>query len=267
MGHNGELARSANMTTPTMQDGRKTYDLGKPFYTDLTTGEVDTELVAMKFLTPQPPLWADGLGKKQVLDVACGQSHILVCARVPGVFETRVYSSGLNSYGQLGLGDCGPTTNRHELTLVPTLNGANIAKVAAGGMFSMAMDIFGSIIFGWGRADYGQVGHGEVRDVGAYETIPKQISFPDQESGDVLRFTQIDASTTTASAITDSGKIYTWGFGEMGATGHPGSLVDITRPLKLENLPDSAHTEYDVVAASGGGQHSLLVVQGYSKSE
>ena len=267
MGHCGELARSANMTTPTIEDGRKTYDLGKGFFSDLSTGKVDTELVATKFLTPQPVLWADGFGKKQVLDVACGQSHILVCARIPGVFDTRVYSSGLNQYGQLGLGDSGPTTNRHELTLVPTLKDANIAKVAAGGCFSMAMDIFGNVIFGWGRADYGQVGDGTEKDPGAYEATPKQISFPDLEPGVVLRFTQIDAASTTASAITDRGEIYTWGFCESGATGHPGSLIDFTRPMKLENLPDSAQTEYNVVAASGGGQHTVLVAQGFSKSD
>ena len=115
MGHTGELARSANMTTPTMVDGEKTYKLGKEFYTDMSTGDFRTELVQKKFLTPLPPIWAGGLEKMQVLSVGCGGAHMLVCARRPGQFESNVYSSGLNQYGQLGLGD---QKSRHELTPV-----------------------------------------------------------------------------------------------------------------------------------------------------
>lgn len=78
---------------------------------------VDQKLIQERFLKPLPPLWKGMLPntKMSVLSVSCGDSHMLVAARKPGSADSHVYSTGLNNYGQLGLGD---TKNRSELTLV-----------------------------------------------------------------------------------------------------------------------------------------------------
>ena len=118
MGHSGELARSASMTSPSKDSsGNTSYELGKPFYTKEVDQELKflTQVVNEKFLTPLPPVWAGVPTQKQVLAVACGAYHLLVSARNVGEFPTSLYTSGLNQYGQLGHGD---TLNRHELTAV-----------------------------------------------------------------------------------------------------------------------------------------------------
>jgi len=76
-------------------------------------------VVLEHFLTPKPVLYNFG-GTKVVLHVACGSSHMLVTAREMGEFKSRLYSAGLNTYGQLGHGDSctDGKKNRHELTLV-----------------------------------------------------------------------------------------------------------------------------------------------------
>jgi alpha-tubulin suppressor-like RCC1 family protein len=63
-----------------------------------------------------------------------------------------VYSSGLNSYGQLGLGD---TVNRNTLTQIGT--DIDWSVVSAGGFHTIALKN-NETIWVWGRNNYGQLG-------------------------------------------------------------------------------------------------------------
>jgi regulator of chromosome condensation len=80
------------------------------------------EIMKHDFLIPKPVKYSPAIGKHIVLDVACGQNHMLVVLREEDSFETKVYGTGLNQYGQLGLGD---NTNRNVLTLV-SIREANV---------------------------------------------------------------------------------------------------------------------------------------------
>jgi hypothetical protein len=130
MGHKGQLARSQDMTTP---DAKGDYDLGKNFCyhkVDDENGVVDytganEEIILKHFLTPLPPIFAHGLPSLNmiVVGIACGGHHMLVTARAPGESTSKLYTCGLNNYGQLGHGDVNDPANdisadRHELTLV-----------------------------------------------------------------------------------------------------------------------------------------------------
>jgi hypothetical protein len=111
-GNHGELARSADMTTPS-KDGK--YNLRSNQYYRYTSDSIES-IVRNQFLKPSPVRWSWGSHhNKQVVSIACGQYHLLACAREAGDTQLRLYSSGLNNYGQLGLGD---NEDRHELTLV-----------------------------------------------------------------------------------------------------------------------------------------------------
>ena len=74
------------------------------------------DLIKSQYLKPQPPIWAGPELKRTVLTISCGGYHFLVSTREQGGLS--VYSSGLNNYGQLGLGD---TDNRCELTKVRSM--------------------------------------------------------------------------------------------------------------------------------------------------
>jgi hypothetical protein len=129
MGHKGQLGRSHNMTTP---DANGNYDLGKNFcyHKVVEDGVVDytgpnEDVIQKHFLTPLPPLFAHELPSLEmvVTGIACGGHHMLVTARAPGESDSKLYSCGLNNYGQLGQGDLNDATSdisadRHELTLV-----------------------------------------------------------------------------------------------------------------------------------------------------
>lgn len=75
------------------------------------------------FLKPAPVRFAVP-GKPKVLNVACGDIHLMVTA-VDLQGKVRLYSSGHNNYGQLGHGD---TEQRHALTPVSTVQITSYAE-------------------------------------------------------------------------------------------------------------------------------------------
>jgi alpha-tubulin suppressor-like RCC1 family protein len=72
------------------------------------------ERIAKQFLTPKPPCWSIP-GRRKVLSVACGELHLVVVARMDGMFESDVYSAGHNGFGQQGVSG---VIEIHELTPV-----------------------------------------------------------------------------------------------------------------------------------------------------
>lgn len=78
------------------------------------TKKTSLDLITRERLTPHPVQWAGPPLKRTVLQVSCGSFHLLAVSR-EGNNQLSVYSSGLNQYGQLGLGD---TENRNTLTKV-----------------------------------------------------------------------------------------------------------------------------------------------------
>jgi alpha-tubulin suppressor-like RCC1 family protein len=118
IGFSGEMARSANMTMP---DENGKYDLQKLYLKgDKDEGfHVLEEAIKKHFLLPKPVIFANEPHlKRTILAVACGTFHIMVVASDPNDSRGKLYTSGLNKDGQLGLGDSGEGTERHALTLV-----------------------------------------------------------------------------------------------------------------------------------------------------
>ena len=65
----------------------------------------DPYKVIDRFLTPAPVEWStepSQPGKREILNFCYGFNHLLVVARDPGTFETRVWSAGFGADGQLG---------------------------------------------------------------------------------------------------------------------------------------------------------------------
>lgn len=125
------------------------------------------------------------LPSSQVANAYCGGYHTFLTVKDSG----DVYATGLNNYGQLGIGDAEP---RYEPTLVHTLKGVNIVSISVrrtrrrevasrmwlvvffcfsrrcvacfavvllqGGLHSSAALTDEGRVFVWGRGDNGQLG-------------------------------------------------------------------------------------------------------------
>jgi alpha-tubulin suppressor-like RCC1 family protein len=81
---------------------------------------INHAFVQENFLTPKRVVWFDKRNRKAIA-VGVGHCHLLVAACDEGSTETKVFASGLNDHGQLGLGD---RVDRSVLTPVRSVSPA-----------------------------------------------------------------------------------------------------------------------------------------------
>jgi regulator of chromosome condensation len=149
---------------------------------------------------------------------------------------------------------------------VKTLEHENIVKVAAGEHFSMALNSDGTVLYSFGRADYGSLGI-DTRKPGEHQMpkgssilVPTPVIFPGTER---VTLSDIACGDRHSLALTTENELYTWGFGTTGITGHKTvGDEDICVPTKLDLKEHLGHNAL-VFQISGGGQHTLVVSKRY----
>jgi alpha-tubulin suppressor-like RCC1 family protein len=192
-----------------------------------------------------------------VKKIAAGIQHSLAIVGP----DNEVWAWGLNDFGQLGDES---TINRNIPVLVKkTENGTvipltGITEIAAGGDFSLALDVNGKV-WAWGNNARGQLGvplaNTPPVDNKNIRTVAKQVTgFPDN-----TKITAIAAGVAHGLAM-DSLNIWGWGY---NAFGQAGQSVNLANPNIFEATKISALLEFGVpTAISGGSGHSLALIDG-----
>jgi alpha-tubulin suppressor-like RCC1 family protein len=169
-----------------------------------------------------------------------GKNIIAISARGNGYFALdgngKVYVAGVNSYGQLGLGD---TNNRDDFTEVVSLNGKHIIYIAAGEYHTLAIDSDGKV-YATGE-NYGQLGLGDNND---------RNTFTEVTSLSGKNITAVAAGSYHSLAIDSDGKVYATGenYGQLGL-GDNNDRNTFTEVTSLNG----------VTAISAGAYHSLIL--------
>ncbi len=142
----------------------------------------------------------------------------------------RVYSWGLNTYGELG---DNTTTTRTSPILVKDAPGTgyleNIVQIAAGEYHSLALDSSG-YVWAWGRnsATYaGAVGDGSSTQ----RNLPVKVVHP-SGVGYLSNIIYIAAGFAFSVAVDKDGYVYCWGQGDSGQLGQ-GVAGDSLLPVKV----------------------------------
>jgi alpha-tubulin suppressor-like RCC1 family protein len=147
----------------------------------------------------------------------------------------------------------------------------NIVQVAAGEFHCLALTLHGNV-YAWGRSDSGQLGTGSDNATKEeYYDTPQKVKFPpvlvshdgaNKEARLILK--SISAGGTHSMAVSMDSDLWTWGAGGngTGVTGHVGEN-DICKPRKLTTRLAKAwlHGHGEVLQASGGSQHSVVLVK------
>ncbi|BDR53582.1 hypothetical protein KIM372_14890 [Bombiscardovia nodaiensis] len=170
----------------------------------------------------------------KAVSVAAGSNHSLVLAD-----NGHIYTAGLNSDGQLGLGDT--TTRTTPADLAPPVNHSYKA-VAAGASHSLALLDDGSIR-AWGNNANGQLGNNTITG----STAPVETTLPAGTTA-----AQVTAGGDTSGLIDSTGRAWTWGNNANGQLGL-GDTANRTVPTVVSGLPST------VSRISMGGTHSLAV--------
>ncbi|PON61811.1 Regulator of chromosome condensation [Trema orientale] len=136
--------------------------------------------------------------------IACGGAHTLFLTETG-----RVYATGLNDFGQLGISDDATySTEPMEVSGLPQ----EIVQISAGYYHSGAITADGELYM-WGKNTNGQLGLGK--------RAAKAVPLPSKvESLIGLTIKMAALGFEHSVAVTDGGEALSWGGGEYGRLGH-----------------------------------------------
>eukprot|EP00164_Ancoracysta_twista_P004908 GFYU01006672.1.p1 GENE.GFYU01006672.1~~GFYU01006672.1.p1 ORF type:complete len:690 (+),score=188.72 GFYU01006672.1:180-2249(+) len=200
------------------------------------------------------PLLVADLKSKTIRLASCGASHT-ACITDSG----EVYTWGWDRYGQLGQNDDKP---QHNLPMHLTdMTGKCVRQVVCSDNFSVALTGRGEI-YTWGSGEFGRLGYGDTLQ-------QKSPRFVEALKGKVIL--QVACGRYHMAALTDTGDVYSWGYGSYGQLGHGGArnqeptpgLVEMLQGKRVRQIACGAnHTvvltdEGDVYSWGGSGDGQL----------
>ncbi|KAK7079242.1 putative E3 ubiquitin-protein ligase herc4, partial [Halocaridina rubra] len=188
------------------------------------------------------PKLVKSLARVQIVQVACGSNHTLALSS-----SGELYSWGLNSLGQLGLGH--RESPQREPTLIKCLIGVPLVHIIAGGQHSAALTQAGYLLT-WGSNKQGQLGYSSKNDENSSHTpsvVPNLATY----SEPILHVATGEGHTAVIDA---QGKLWTFGYGRYGQLGH-GSNNDGHVPRTVLDLVGSK-----VSQVACGRCHTLVYV-------
>ena len=188
------------------------------------------------------------LDGEAVLMVACGVAHTAVATEGGGV-----YTFGRGFHGQLGHGD-----DEEEDWLAPRrvpaagFNAERVVMVAAGDGHTVALSEAGHV-FTWGFGLSGQLGHNDRK----HQRAPRQVE-AGRFGGEKVVF--VAAGGAHTAAVTEGGRLYTWGAGGNGRLGHGDTFSKLV-PTVVGVEAFGAREGGRVVMSACGKFHTLVVTQ------
>lgn len=174
--------------------------------------------------------------RTRIVSVSAGYAHSILLSD-----QGRLYSSGYNDRGQLGLG------HRISTSLfkpVDYLEGKMVLKVACGHQHTLCIAIdrsaaaalsisvvttrmvlqdVGGVLYSWGNGVLGQLGLG-LRGTSKGRVLPTIVDTLNDEFPNQIR--DIGAGANFSVAVTTCGKVFSWGHGEYNQHGSGASAFD-----------------------------------------
>lgn len=193
---------------------------------------------------------------ERVLMVACGEFFTMALTA-----GGRVWATGSNIYGQLGVGDLEARYFFTEVDPAPFAlggeEGCHVVSVVTGESHSMMLCENGRL-FCCGCNDDGALGNGEVVYVNPLSLDSKNESTPTLVEGlRGAKVSSIAAGVYHSMAITNEGTLFSWGRGWYGQLGH-GSSRNLASPKRVW-VPETG--DDFVLMAAGGREHTVFLTR------
>nr|ABB03733.1 RPGR 1-19 isoform [Xenopus tropicalis] len=183
------------------------------------------------------PTCVKALKSEKVVLAACGRHHTLVYTE-----QGKLYSSGGNSEGQLGLGDTAGRTSFQEISFFTAQY--KIKQLSAGSNMSAALTVDGKL-FMWGDNSEGQLG----LEKGTIYCTPQKV-----DTGKPIAW--ISCGYYHSAFVTQDGELYTFGEPENGKLGlPPDKIKKHKKPQRVLGLSGK------VTMVSCGGEHTIAVTE------
>jgi alpha-tubulin suppressor-like RCC1 family protein len=174
---------------------------------------------------------------KHIIDFKNGWYHVI--ART---IEGNVYCWGQNVWGVLGNGKI-DHNNVNKPELNEYLSDEQVIDVCCGEYHTLVLTNSGEV-YAWGDNRSGQIGNGR-----RVQSIPIKVNGLNGE-----KVIQISCGYYHSMALTESGRVFSWGNNESGQLGHILDIEIVNKPLIL-----SMSKEIPIKKISCGFAHSLLL--------
>ncbi|XP_020769337.1 X-linked retinitis pigmentosa GTPase regulator isoform X4 [Odocoileus virginianus] len=187
--------------------------------------------------TVKKPTCVKALKPEKVKFVACGRNHTLVLTG-----GGKVYATGGNNEGQLGLGDTDERSAFHLISFFTSQH--KIKQLSAGSNTSAALTEDGEL-FMWGDNSEGQIGLQNVTNI----CVPHQVTI-----GKPISW--ISCGYYHSAFVTTEGELYTFGEPENGKLGLPRKLlVNHKVPQLVPGISEK------VIQVACGGGHTVVLTE------
>ncbi|KAI8351381.1 regulator of chromosome condensation 1/beta-lactamase-inhibitor protein II [Mortierella sp. GBAus27b] len=208
--------------------------------------QLGRRIVARRMLNGLTP---ESVGAKGITRIGAGSYHSFALDK-----DGKAYSWGLNTYGQCG-NDSLRVENVPTVAPIEALKSETFADIQGGEHHSIALTADGRL-YGFGRSDSHQLGLGYTEEPGFEDpsSHKKAIRHPTLIS-DIPPIKAISVGDNHTLALTQTGDVYAWGFGEMLACGN-GEEEDVPKPLKLTGQQIE---KCRIIKVAAGGQHSIIL--------
>jgi uncharacterized repeat protein (TIGR02543 family) len=183
----------------------------------------------------------------KIIQVSLGEYHSAALTS-----NGRLFTWGLNYYGQLG---DGTTTNRSNPTEITSrfslATGDQIIQVSLGYEHSAALTSSGRL-FTWGSNRYGRLGDGTHSNRSTPTEITNRFSLA---TGD--KIIQVSLGNVHSAALTSNGRLFAWGDNDYGQLGD-GTTINKSTPTEIRNRFILA-TGDKIISVSLGYLHSAAL--------
>ena len=188
---------------------------------------------------------------EEIVSVSLGRVHSGLLTS-----EQRVFTWGYNANGPLGDGTNLNSNTPIDITSNFNLNvGETIVNIYLGGFHSSAITSDGRV-FTWGYNGYGQLGDGTILHSSLPIDITSQFNL---EIGEVV--TSLALGYKHSSAITSNGRMFTWGYNQIGQLGD-GSTNDSSVPVDITYQFDLVQGESLILSDLGRSSSAAITTNG-----
>ena len=191
-----------------------------------------------------------------IIQIEAGYAH--TCALTS---SGNVKCWGRNHYGQLGNGNDEFKGVDHPVSVISTQNSdtllSNIVQIGTGEYHTCALNSFGNVKC-WGYGSLGQLGNDDTSD----KNDPVTVVDGNDSTTPLSGIVQITTGEYHTCALTFSGNVKCWGYGNGGRLGNPYGSDITDNPIIVGTMNNDDNTILplsDIVQISAGDMHTCAL--------
>jgi uncharacterized repeat protein (TIGR02543 family) len=235
-----------NMHSMAMSESGKVFTWGNNPY-----GQLGNNTTAARLVPGEITGYFSLTAGDQVIQISSRYDHSFAVTQ-----NGSVFGWGYNYLGAIGDGTTSERLTPTDITSRFSLSGEDkIKEIALGYNHSSALSNNG-MVFTWGSNNVGQLGINSNTNSNVPVAITSRFSLPSND-----KVIQLSFGSIHSSALTQTGKVFTWGsnfWGQLGDNSNPGKIV----PTKLQSISTPSMVTLSINSNGGSAVSDINELEG-----